>query len=348
MDLFKDHLERMEPYVPGEQPTGHTRVAKLNTNENPYPPSPRVAEAMESFDPALLRRYGDAMADVFRQAAGEALDIDAEWILPGNGSDDVIMMIARACLGPHRPVAYPSPTFGFYHTQGQAENAPIIEAPYDESLELPVSQLIDAQGAVTFIANPDSPTAAWADLDVLSELAQNVRGLLVIDEAYVDFAGSSAVGLLEAHENVILLRTLSKGYSLAGLRMGFGICKPPLLAQLLKVKQIYNVDSLAAVLGAAAISDQHYKNETCHRVSESRDRLREALLGLGWRVGASRTNFLLAGPPGGHARRIAETLKARGILVRYFAKGIVADKLRITVGTEQENQRLVAALKELG
>jgi histidinol-phosphate aminotransferase len=228
------------------------------------------------------------------------------------------------------------------------ENAPVIEAPYNESLELPIATLIDAGAAVTFIANPDSPTAAWADTDSLAELAAGVAGLLVIDEAYVDFAGCSALELLDRYENVILLRTLSKGYSLAGLRMGFGICKPSLLAQLLKVKQIYNVDSLAAALGAAAISDQQYKNETCRRVVESRDRLREDLVALGWRVGPSRTNFLLARPPGGDPQPIAEALKARGILVRYFAKGIVSDKLRITVGTEQENQRLLAALKELG
>jgi histidinol-phosphate aminotransferase len=348
MQLFKDHLQAMNAYVPGEQPAPGQKVIKLNTNENPYPPSPKVREAMETFDPAWLRRYGDAMAGAFRQALHEHLGLDLERILPGNGSDDVIVMLARAALGPGRAVAYASPTFGFYFTQGQVENAPIVEVPYDQTLRLPVEKLIQARAAVTFVANPDSPTGAWVDNDTLARLARNVAGLLVIDEAYVDFAGTSAMELLDRFENVILLRTLSKGYSLAGLRMGYGLCNPDLMRQLLKVKQIYNVDTLAATLAAAAVSDQEYKNRCCSKVVESRRRLADGLEQLGWGVEPSRANFLLARPPGGNPQQIAQALKARRILVRYFQKGIVADRLRITVGTEEENQQLLAALKEIG
>jgi histidinol-phosphate aminotransferase len=348
MDPFKNHLQAMNAYIPGEQPAPGEKVIKLNTNENPYPPSPKVREALQTFDLAGLRRYGDPMAGALRQALHESLGLQPDWILPGNGSDDVIVMLARAALGPERPVAYASPTFGFYCTQGQVENAPILEIPYDQTLHLPVEKLIEARAALTFVANPDSPTGAWVDNQILAHLARNVAGLLVIDEAYVDFAGQTAMELLDAFENVILLRTLSKGYSLAGLRMGYGICNPDLIQELLKVKQIYNVDTLADTLAAAAVSDQEYKNRCCSKVVESRGKLAQGLEQLGWGVEASRANFLLARPPGGNPQQIAEDLKARRILVRYFQKGIVADRLRITVGTEEENQQLLAALKEIG
>ncbi len=347
MTNFKPNIESMNAYIPGEQPGPGQSVIKLNTNENPYPPSPRVREVLRDFDTAMLRRYGDAMADVFRNAVSEHLGIPRQWILPGNGSDDVIVMLARACLGPGRAVAYPSPTFGFYFTQGQVEDAPIIEIPYDESLELPVEKLIEAGATLTFVANPDSPTGAWVDNDALNHLAGNVAGLLVVDEAYVDFAPTSALELMDRHDNLVLLRTLSKGYSLAGLRMGYGICKPALMQQLLKVKQIYNVDTLAAALAAAAVSDQEYKNDCARRIVESRTRLSEGLEGLGWKLWPSRANFLLARPPKADPERIAEALKRKGIYIRYFQKGVVADKLRITVGSEDENRQLLAALEEI-
>ncbi len=347
MTFFNEQIEGMAGYVPGAQPGPGEQVAKLNTNENPYPPSPRVREVLEGFDPALLRRYGHAMAGPFRQAVAKYLDIPVERILPGNGSDDLIVMIARACLGPGRRVAYPCPTFGFYRTQALVAGAEIVEVPYDESFLLPVEELLAARAEVTFLANPDSPSGTMVGNDVLARLAGGLEGLLVVDEAYCDFAGQTALELIDRFENVICLRTLSKGYSLAGLRMGFAVARPEILKQLAKVKQIYNVDTLAAAVAAAAVADQGYKDQCVQRVLASRRKLSESLASLGFDVVGSHTNFLLVRAPALTPGKIVDRLKAKGVLVRYFSQGVAADRIRITVGTEAENARLLAALKEI-
>ena len=349
MDCFRQNIERMEAYVPGQQPAPGMRVAKLNTNENPYPPSPKVAEALRSFDPSLLRRYGDAMASDFREAIAGVVGVPAEWILPSNGSDDLIVMISRACLGPGRRVAFASPSFGFYTTQALVEDAEIVEAPYDADFRFPLQALIDARAHVTFVANPDSPSGTAVGVDVLEQLARGVAGLLVVDEAYCDFCDVTALDLVRRLDNVMIIRTLSKGYSLAGLRMGYGIARPHLMAQLLKTKQIYNVDTLAAAVATAAVLDQPYKIECARRILASRAKLAAALARLGWDVVPSQANFLLVRAPEGYPAPAAmvEALKARGILVRYFSKGVASDRLRITVGSEEENALLLDALQQL-
>ncbi len=347
MSYFNDYIEKMAAYVPGAQPAPGEQVAKLNTNENPYPPSPKVAEALRTFDPAWLRRYGDAMATPFRKALADNLGIPMHWVLPGNGSDDLIVMISRACLGPGRRVVYPVPTFGFYCTQGQVENAEIVEVPYDQNFNFPIEKILAANGDVTFVANPDSPSGTMVGNDVLAELAVGLDGLLVVDEAYYDFSGQTALELLERYDNVIILRTLSKGYSMAGLRMGYGIVRPDLMVHLLKAKQIYNVDTLAAAVAVAAVSDQKYKNQCVQRILAQRRRLTESLRAMDFGVIDSHTNFLLVRPPRISPVQIVDDLKERGILVRYFSKGAAADCVRITVGTEEENTQLLTGLKEI-
>jgi histidinol-phosphate aminotransferase len=208
---FNDNIDAMEAYVPGEQPAAGAKVIKLNTNENPYPPSPKVRDVLDGLDVAALRRYPDALAGEFRSVAADLLSVPPEWILPGDGSDDVIMMIARSALQPGRRCAYPVPTFDFYFTQVQIQGAERIEVPLDDDFRLPVDALIDARADVTFIANPNSPTGIAAPTDALAEIAAGLDGLVVIDEAYADFAEDNALELLDRHENVIILRTLSKG-----------------------------------------------------------------------------------------------------------------------------------------
>lgn len=344
MGYFLDNIEAMAPYVPGEQPPPGRRVVKLNTNENPYPPSPAVLDALRTFDGDPLRRYPDAMAGALRQAVSEVLDVPRDWILPGNGSDDLIMMIARACVAPHRSVVYPTPTFEFYHTQARIEDARCVEVPLQEDFSLPVDALIEASGDVTFVANPNSPTGLAAPVDALAALADGLSGLLVIDEAYVDFADGDALDLARRFENVVILRTLSKGYSLAGLRVGWAVARPGLLSGLLKTKAIYNVGALPCRLGTAAVRDQDYKNQCADRVRASRDRLAGELGELGFTVWPSQANFLMVRPGDGDAGRVAANLKERGVLVRYYDKPRLGDKLRITVGTEEENRALLDAL----
>ncbi|MDP6046197.1 MAG: histidinol-phosphate transaminase [Phycisphaerae bacterium] len=346
MSYFRENIDKMTPYVPGAQPAPGERIIKLNTNENPYPPSPAAVQAMRDLDPDLLRRYPDPMARRFCQAISDVLEVPVDRVLPGNGSDDILVMISRACLQPGKKVAFAIPTFEFYEVQANIENATCV--PIDCDPIEAAQRLADADADVTFVASPNSPTGVLTPIDVLDDLAGRLTGLLVIDEAYADFSSENALTLAAEHDNVIILRTLSKGYSLAGLRMGFAVSQPAILDGLLKTKAIYNVDAVACAAATAAILDQDHKNANARKVIASREALGDELAELGFTFPASEANFLLVRPPIGNAAEIYEALKARGILVRYFQQNaILADKLRITIGTDDQNAALVAALKEI-
>ena len=347
MTRFRPAIDALRAYAPGEQPPGGVDVVKLNTNENPYPPSPRALAALGAIDAESLRRYPQPFADTFRRSAAEVLGVDPEWILVGNGSDDLLTMLFRAVTGAGRAVAYPAPTYVLYRTLAAIQGAPVLEAPFDEEYTLPVDALADSGAALTIVANPNSPSGTAATIAQLAELADRAAGVVAIDEAYVAFADGSALDLVRGNDRVIVLRTLSKSHGLAGLRLGFGIAHPDLLSGLAKVKDSYNVDAVAAAVGAAAIRDAAYTRETVERIRRTRARLGRALAGRGFRIWPSQANFVLARPADGDARRLYRRLRERGVLVRYFAEPGLADKLRITVGTEQETTRLLSALADL-
>jgi histidinol-phosphate aminotransferase len=283
------------------------------------------------------------MASAFRESASQVLGVPADWILVGNGSDDLLTMIIRACCDPGRRVVYPMPTYVLYRTLTQIQGAEFVEVPYHEDYSLPVEQLIEAQGAVTFVASPNSPSGTVAPLELLDKLAAQLSGVLVVDEAYVDFAESDALEFVKKYDNVIVLRTLSKGYSLAGLRLGFGVANPTLLEGLIKVKDSYNVDAVACAVGAAAIAAQDHKNANANKIKASRTQMADALKELGFYVLPSQANFLLAQSPTGNAESLYQKLKQQGILVRYFKQPRLEDKLRITVGTPEQNEALIKA-----
>lgn len=362
MSHFRPSIDALSGYVPGEQPSPDAKVIKLNTNENPYPPSPDAMKVLQELPAELLRRYPHPMANAFRQAASQALEVPAEWILVGNGSDDLLTMIMRACTEPGRRVVYPMPTYVLYRTLAQIQDADILEIPYPEDYSLPLNELIEAQGAVTFIASPNSPSGTLIPIELLDKLAAQLSGVLVVDEAYTDFAESNALELVKKYDNVIILRTLSKGYSLAGLRLGFGIANPLLLEGLIKVKDSYNVDAVACAVGAAAIADQSYKSTSAQKIIAARTQLANSLEQLGFYIFPSQANFLLAQISQTVADKLAkssnqeqalgngeylyEMLKQQGILVRYFKQPRLEDKLRITVGTPEQNDALLQALNE--
>ena len=273
--------------------------------------------------------------------------IDPEWILVGNGSDDLLTMLFRAVTGTGRAVAYPAPTYVLYRTLAAIQGAPALEIPYGEEYALPADALAEARAALTIVANPNSPSGTAATVEQLAELADRTPGVLAVDEAYVAFAEASALDLVRRSDRIILLRTLSKSHGLAGLRLGFGLAHPRLLAALAKVKDSYNVDAVAAAVGAAAIRDVAYTRETVSRIRVARARLTTALAERGFRVWPSQANFVLARPAAGDARRLYEGLRNHGVLVRYFAESGLTDKLRITVGTEEQNARLLSALSAL-
>ena len=346
MSYFRSAVDAFRAYEPGEQPAPDADVIKLNTNENPYPPSPRAMAVLRDIDAEQLRRYPDPYAREFRTTAAEVLSVDPDWILVGNGSDDILTMLMRSVADPTRAVAYPVPTYALYRTLAQIQNAPVVEVRFGDSYDLPVDALVETKAALTLVASPNSPSGNRTPNEVLGDLADRLDGLLVIDEAYVDFATGDALELSRRHKNVLVLRTLSKGYALAGLRLGFAVAAPPLIAGLAKVKDSYNVDAISARVGAVAYRDVDHARHMVARVCASRQRLAAALTELGFRVWPSEANFLLVRPVDGRASAIYEGLKAHGILVRYFEAPGLDDKLRITVGTDGQNDRLVAVLAE--
>jgi histidinol-phosphate aminotransferase len=275
------------------------------------------------------------------------LDVPADWVIVGNGSDDLLNILIRACAeGKERKVVYPMPSYVLYRTLASLQAAEVVEVAYPEDDRLPITELITANGAVTLIATPNSPSGHIVSLDDLRQLASKVSGILAIDEAYVDFADYTALSLVQEFENVIILRTLSKGYSLAGLRLGFGIANPKLLSNLFKVKDSYSVDALAILIGTAAMKDRAYKNNCVEKVKRSRSKLTIDLRQIGFEVRDSQGNFLLVKPPNNQAAKIYQALKAQNILVRYFNSPGLSDKLRITVGTDEQNQKLLQAINQ--
>ncbi|MBW4485381.1 MAG: histidinol-phosphate transaminase [Tildeniella torsiva UHER 1998/13D] len=352
MSYVRPNIAAMAAYVPGEQPRPGTSIIKLNSNENPYSPSPQVVEVLRQVGAEQLRRYPDPFARSFCEAIADVLGVPADWIIVGNGSDDLLNLLVRACADDEtRPIVYPTPTYVLYRTLAALQPATVVEVPYPDDFEFPLKDLVAAQGAITFIASPNSPSGHVVALPDLRTLAQQASGLVVVDEAYVDFAEGSALSLVQEFDNVVVLRTLSKGYGLAGLRLGFGIAKPALLAELFKVKDSYNVDAIAIALGTAAIRDQAYKNVCIAKIKASRAALTKELRQLGFTVLDSHGNFVLATPPefceGANAEQLYLILKEQGILVRYFKQPRLDDKLRISVGTEAQNHALLAALARL-
>lgn len=345
---FRPNIDTMAGYKPGEQPKPGSNVLKLNTNENPYPPSPAAMDVLRNFHGEWLRRYPNPFANDFRQAVSDVLDVPMDWVIVGNGSDEILNVVLRSCAeGDRRRVVYPMPTYVLYKTLADIQPADVVEVAYGENNQLPIDELVAADGAVTFIASPNSPSGHLVANDDLRQLASQLSGVLLIDEAYVDFADSSALALVKEFDNVIISRTLSKGYSLAGLRLGFGIANPALLSGFFKVKDSYNIDAIACAVGTAAMRDQGYKNACAEKVKASRTRLTHDLKQLGFEVPSSQTNFLWVTPPQGNAEEIYLALKERGILVRYFNHSGLSQKLRITVGTDEQNQSLIEALVHL-
>ncbi|MBC1224162.1 histidinol-phosphate transaminase [Nostoc sp. UCD121] len=343
-NYFRSNVDAMASYVPGEQPQRGTQIIKLNSNENPYPPSPAALAVLQNIEGEWLRRYPEPFGGEFREAASKVLGVPSDWIIVGNGSDELLSVVIRACAEPGKKVVYPMPTYVLYRTLAEMQAAEIIEISYSEDYSLPLEELVAANGAVTFIASPNSPSGHLVVTNELRQLANQLSGVLVIDEAYIDFTEENALALVKEYENVIIIRTLSKGYSLAGLRLGFGVANPKLLQGLFKVKDSYNIDAIACAIGTAAITDQAYKNACVAKIKASRNQLSTDLKELGFHIWDSQTNFLLVQPPQRNAEYLYQKLKEQGILIRYFKQPGLDDKLRITVGTDEQNQVLVEAL----
>lgn len=346
MTFFRENIDKMSGYVPGEQPQGRGFI-KLNTNESPYPPSAKVLSALKACANNDLRLYPDPMASAVRQKVADVFGTKPERVLVGNGSDDLLTMVLRAIVGPRRTVAFPVPTYSLYQTLAEIENSRVRAVPFPSDFSLP-AKLFRKGAAATIIANPNSPTGTVVSNKELSRLARAIDGVLVVDEAYVDFADENALPLVEKHKNVIVLRTFSKSFSLCGVRLGFAVAREELIDGLAKVKDSYNVNRFAIAAGVAALDDIAAMRRNAGRIRSTRDRLTNALESFGWLVYPSQSNFVFARVPAPQsARDIYCALKSRKILVRYFDAPGLSDGLRITIGSDQEITALINSLKDL-
>jgi histidinol-phosphate aminotransferase len=347
MDYLRSHIDAMAGYTPGEQPGEGERVIKLNTNENPYPPSPRVLKVLGETDWSVLRKYPDPMATKVRRLVAEQFGVHPEQVLCGNGSDELLTLCVRAMVGEGERVAWPTPTYSLYPVLADIQGAGTVEVPTNIDFTVPIDDLAAADARLLFLCNPNAPTGVHVpDKDVLA-LADRFGGVVVVDEAYADFGPGPAIGAVEGRDNVLVLRTLSKSYSLAGLRFGYAVGPAALIAGLAKCKDSYNCDAVSIAAAAAALEDEAWMRANVQRIRDERARLTERLTALGFGVTPSEANFVLARPPGGRAEELYEGLKSRGILVRYWNLPRLDDKVRITVGTPEETDALLAAVGDL-
>jgi histidinol-phosphate aminotransferase len=346
-DLVRATVRALDGYVPGEQPAPGARVVKLNTNESPYPPSPRVMDAIRAVPAHALQRYPRPMADEFRAAASRVLGVPEDAILAGNGSDDILTIATRTLLGPGDTLAYPVPTYSLYPVLARLQDARVATVPWGDDWSLPIDALLATGARAIYLANPNAPSGTAVPVAAVEALARAFDGALLVDEAYADFADANCLELALRLPNVVISRTMSKAYALAGLRFGFALASPEIVREMAKVKDSYNCDAVSIAAAAAAIADQEYARAMWAKIRIERERLAHALAAAGWSVLPSQANFVLATVPGGRAAHVKAELMTRGVLVRYLDAPGLEDKLRITVGTSDDTDALLAAIRAL-
>ena len=344
---FLDKLRKIDPYVPGEQPQA-ADIIKLNANENPYPPAPCVQEILRRFDAAQLALYPDANGKALKSTLAGRFGVKPAQVFLGNGSDDVLALAFQAFFCSDRPVLYPDITYSFYPVWCNLFRIPYETVPLDGDFRVRVRDYDQPNGGV-ILPNPNAPTGRGVTLDFLEDLLQhNQDCVVIIDEAYVDFGAQSAVSLLGKYENLLVVQTMSKSRSLAGMRIGYALGSEVLISTLEAVKNSYNsytMDVLALAAGQASVEDERYFQETCRRVAETRDRSAAALRGLGFTVLPSLTNFLFVTHPKMEAPVIFEYLRQKNSYIRYFRLPRIENYLRITIGTDEQMDRLLDALQ---
>ena len=340
------NIAKMEGYTPGEQPRGRTLI-KLNTNENPYPPSPAVTEALQHMDANRLRLYPDPVCTQLREEISELYGLSKDWAICGNGSDDLLTIAVRTFVDQNAAIAYPDPSYSLYPVLADIQGARHVVINLTATFGLPANVTAAARDAsLLFLARPNAPTGNCFPVDQIRMLADEFDGILYIDEAYADFADDNCIDLVREFPNVIVSRTLSKSYSLAGIRLGYAFAHPDLIAEMGKVKDSYNVNMLTQALGLAAIRDREYFAANVKKVRQTRERVTKALDEMGFATLPSQANFLFTKPPVAAAEYV-QSLRDAGILVRYFPGKRTGDYVRITIGTDDEMDALIAATKKI-
>lgn len=333
----------MSAYVPGEQPAD-LKVIKLNTNENPYPPSPRVMRAVKNIEGNNLRRYPDPECGKLRAAIAKLHKCAVTQVFVGNGSDEILALCTRAFVEDNQAIAFFEPSYSLYPVLTKIRNVKSRAIKLDKTFQW---RMPPAHAALFLMTNPNAPTGILYPKKEVARFCKRFAGVVVLDEAYVDFSSSNCIDVALKLKNTLVLRTLSKSYSLAGLRVGYAIGSEELIAALFKIKDSYNVDRVAQCLAAAALQDQAYMRANVRRIIAARRKLVCALTAMGFAVLPSDANFVFAKPAGIGAETLYRRLRKRNILVRYFAGKATRDFLRITVGTDGQINKLLKAIRNI-
>lgn len=347
MSYLRKNIADMAGYVPGFQPPDEEQWIKLNTNENPYPPSPQVIQAIQAATGDELRKYPDAPSRAGREAAARLYGYPSDWVIMANGSDELLNNLIRACADDGEEIAYLHPSYSYYATLAAIQGARVKTFALLENGE--IQDFPERyNGKLFFLTNPNAPLGLRWRIDEVAALADRCDGLLVVDEAYADFAEDNCVKLVGEKPNVVVTRTLSKSYCLAGMRLGLAIARPEIIAALDKIRDHYNLDRLAQTAVAAALTDQDYLQSCVERVCAIREWFSSEMVKLGYRVVPSSGNYVFVSPPDRNGKRVYDALFDRKILVRHFSDPALVHGLRISIGTREEMEKTLAALVEIG
>ena len=348
MNNWESYVRKVVPYVPGEQPAGET-IIKLNTNENPYPPAPGVAKALQDMKVGKLRKYPDPTCKILVDAIAENYGLNSNQVFVGVGSDDVLAMIFMTFFNSEKPILFPDITYSFYDVWADMLRIPYDTKPLDNNFKIVKEDYYGENGGVIF-PNPNAPTGIYLPLSEVEDIIKhNQDVIVVIDEAYIDFGGTSAISLIDKYENLLVVQTFSKSRSMAGMRIGYAMGNEKLIRYINDVKYSFNsytMNETALVLGVEAIRDTEYFEETCQRIINTREWTKVELSKLGFSFGDSMSNFIFATHETIPAKELFEALKKENIYVRYFNKPRINNYLRISIGTEEEMQELVAFLQK--
>ena len=338
----------MSGYVPGEQPKW-SKIIKLNTNENPYPPSPNVAEALKTLNCERLRLYPDPVAQSLREEIAAYHGIAPGQVLCTNGSDDALTIISRCFIDETHPVAFPVPTYSLYKTLAELQCAPMITVPLEKENGFAMPDDFTAKirnASLVILARPNAPTGNAYPMAEMEKICESFSGAVLIDEAYADFSQDNCAELVKKYSNVMVSRTFSKSRSLAGIRFGYVIAAPEIITELMKAKDSYNVNALTQTIAQASFHDWNYLKKTTEEVKATREEFCKKFESIGFHVIPSQTNFLFAAPPARNGKEFFEFLRTKQILVRYFPGGATDEFVRITIGTEADMQTLFECAKE--
>lgn len=346
MKAFEKNIRKVEPYVPGEQP--QHKVIKLNTNENPYPPAPKVEEILRTMDADRLRLYPDPTASVLVNALAKQYEVKPEQVFVGVGSDDVLSLCFLTFFNSEKPILFPDITYSFYKVWAELYRIPYECPKVDERFRIRREDYYRENGGIIF-PNPNAPTAIYENLEFVEDiLMHNPEVIVIVDEAYIDFAGESALQLIDKYDNLIVVQTFSKARSMAGMRIGYAISNEKLIRCLNDVKYSFNsytMNQTALLCGVEAVQDQAYFEENIRKLKDTREWTKEQLSELGFHYTGADANFIFVTHPVCDAKQLFEALKKEGIYVRFWGSERIEQYLRITIGTQKEMETLISFLK---